>query len=121
MEAGNSGDSGDTVFAVGRVLQQPLRKEGGRIHSESNVKSTYISKVNLEGIAEEVLYSIKTVKILNGEEFEADTYRRQIAKATEKAIDYGYIRGSMASLFFYSIIMTYTIGFWYGSVLVGNR
>lgn len=27
----------------------------------------------------------------------------------------------MASLFFFSIIMTYTIGFWYGTVLISNR
>lgn len=26
----------------------------------------------------------------------------------------------MSSMFFFSIIMTYTIGFWYGSVLVGK-
>jgi ATP-binding cassette subfamily B (MDR/TAP) protein 1 len=27
----------------------------------------------------------------------------------------------MTSIFFFFIMMTYTIGFWYGSVLVGNR
>ncbi len=74
-----------------------------------------------QGMAEEVLYSIKTVKFLHGEEYEADKYRHKISRATEKMIDYGYIRGTMSSLFFFSVIMTYTIGFWYGSVLVGNR
>jgi ATP-binding cassette subfamily B (MDR/TAP) protein 1 len=85
--------------------------------------SDFMAKITCraQGMAEEVLFSIKTVKVLNGESFESDNYRTQISRATEKAIDYGYIRGTMTSLFFFSIIMTYTIGFWYGTVLVSQR
>lgn len=70
------------------------------------------------GRAEQAISSIKTVKQLNGEEFESDHYKSALATATSKSLRYAIISGIGIGATFCVMLFSYALGFWYGSICV---
>lgn len=72
------------------------------------------------GIAEQAISGIKTVKALNGQEFEQKKYNSTLKVAYDTSVKYGvYIGLAMGGVWF-CMLGDYGLGFWFGSIFVGN-
>jgi ATP-binding cassette, subfamily B (MDR/TAP), member 1 len=91
---------------------------GGYLYSTAIAKKdTELQKEYSEagGMAEQAIASIKTVKQLNGEKFEADKYAETLTVVTKNSTKYGvYIGIGLGSLFGF-MLCSYGLGFWFGS------
>jgi ATP-binding cassette subfamily B (MDR/TAP) protein 1 len=67
------------------------------------------------GQAEQAIAAIKTVKQLNGEEFEAMNYANTLKDITKKALRYGAYLGIGLGALFLTMLWSYGLGFWFGS------
>jgi ATP-binding cassette subfamily B (MDR/TAP) protein 1 len=67
------------------------------------------------GKAEEAISSIKTVKQLNGEKFEADNYADRLINVTKNSTKYGMLVGIGLGSLIAMILFSYSLGFWFGS------
>jgi len=67
---------------------------------------------------EQAISSIKTVKQLNGEQYEANKYSETLKGVTEHSTKYGAFLGFGMGTLFFSILASYALGFWYGSLCV---
>lgn len=67
------------------------------------------------GKAEQAIAGIKTVKQLNGEQFEADKYSETLVNVTKNSTKYGVFIGIGLGSLFGFMLMSYSLGFWFGS------
>ena len=70
--------------------------------------------------AEQALNSIKTVKMLDGEDFECLKYSEHLHKAAVTTIKFGTLLGFTMGLVWCVMILSYALGFWYGSKLISD-
>jgi len=70
------------------------------------------------GNVEQAISEIKTVKQLNGEEFEAHKYAENLKSVTINSVKNGASLGFGLGMLFFSILANYSLGFWYGSQCV---
>lgn len=66
-------------------------------------------------MAEQAIAAIKTVKQLNGEQFEADRYALTLTDVTKNSTKYGVFIGIGLGSLFGFMLCSYGLGFWYGS------
>jgi ATP-binding cassette subfamily B (MDR/TAP) protein 1 len=66
-------------------------------------------------MAEQAIAAVKTVKQLNGEQFEADRYAEKLTKVTKNSTKYGIFIGVGLGSLFGFMLCSYGLGFWYGS------
>jgi ATP-binding cassette subfamily B (MDR/TAP) protein 1 len=70
--------------------------------------------------AHQALSSIKTVKAMNGEDFEEGRYARFLGLLREKVVKWALIAGAGTGLFFFVQYCAFSFGFWYGTHCVGG-
>jgi ATP-binding cassette subfamily B (MDR/TAP) protein 1 len=58
--------------------------------------------------------------MLDGEDYECDNYRRHLNEAAAVSIRYGAFTGLAFGLVWGLMILSYALGFWYGSVLISD-
>ncbi len=86
-----------------------------------------ISEYNLECYAaasekaEEVFTSIKTVKALCGEAHESLLHEQKIKEAAYFTIRFGMLSGVAVGFFSLAKYLTFSLGYWYGGVLIAGR
>ena len=99
----------------------PFLAIGGMLYasaSQKKIKDQEKDYAEAGGQAEQAFAAIKTVKQMNGEQFEADRYKETLKAVTEASTKYGvYLGLGMGSLFF-AMLAAYALGFWYGSLCV---
>jgi len=66
-------------------------------------------------LVEQAVEGIKTVKQLNGEQFESSIYQRTLTKVKESAVKYGVLTGVGLGALFFAMLASYSLGFWFGS------
>ena len=84
-------------------------------------KATNSVVERMNGSALEVIENIRTVKMLNSQEYEIDRYNIYLEKLSAKGLYFGCLKSVVWAIFFFCIIMNYTLGFWYGSLLVSRE
>lgn len=100
------------VMLVAGIISTVINKKA------DNVTNKIANRMAGNGL--EVLESIRTVKALGGEQYEAARYRRTADLLEHKTISFSVGRELIGSLCYFCIIMNYTLGFWYGSLLVSR-
>lgn len=70
---------------------------------------------NAGGLAEQAIESIKTIKILNGEEYESKKYKDSLEEAESSLVKFGFLTGIGIGTLFFVMLAAYALGFWYGS------
>ncbi|CAK70070.1 unnamed protein product (macronuclear) [Paramecium tetraurelia] len=83
-------------------------------------REQFIQKSDIESssLVEEVLSSIKTVKTLDGEEFESEKFRRVILHSSKSIIKYGLYYGLAFGSMCGVQQFTYALGIFYSGVLI---
>lgn len=71
-------------------------------------------------MAEQAINAIKTVKMLDGEDFECVKYSRCLKDAAEVTIKLNLGVGLSLGLLWAVILWSYSLGFWYGAKLIGD-
>lgn len=84
-------------------------------------KKTTANYSEAGGKAEEVIGSIKTVKSLNGESFEATNFQLKLSSAIAKSFKYAIFSGVGMGCVAFAMLSCYALGFWYGSKLVHDK
>ncbi|KAM3147604.1 hypothetical protein pb186bvf_000411 [Paramecium bursaria] len=74
------------------------------------------SKAN--GLSEQAISAIKTVKSLTGEDFEFSRYSQCLQKAAQNSMKYHLGIGISFALLYGQMMWSYSLGFWYGSKLI---
>ncbi len=67
------------------------------------------------GRAEQALAAIKTVKMLNGEEFESKMYDDCLKDGSKGSVKFGVIAGISMGAAFFAMLAAYSLGFWFGA------
>jgi ATP-binding cassette subfamily B (MDR/TAP) protein 1 len=67
------------------------------------------------GRAEQAISSIKTIKQLNGEQFEYVQYQKCLEEASKNSFKYSVYAGMGIASIFFVMLASYSLGFWYGS------
>ena len=83
-------------------------------------QSTSKAYADAGGHAEQAIIGIRTVKILDGEEFEYKKYSECLVKAAKIAIKFNFGIGTAFGLIFGGMIWSYALGFWYGAKLIAD-
>ena len=102
----------------------PLLGIGGFLVTYLMQSSTKESREAYEkagGIAEEVLYSIKTVASFSNFKYEVDRYDYWLNKSMAAGIRGGFKTGFGICFIFLSVYSSYALAVWYGSVLIQNK
>jgi ATP-binding cassette subfamily B (MDR/TAP) protein 1 len=88
----------------------------------NNYSSDSANKVQnrLAGNSLEVLENIRTVKALGGEYYETTRYEKTLNNWKSSVGKCAILRVFISTVHFFCIIMNYTLGFWYGSILITN-
>lgn len=73
---------------------------------------------NAGGRAEQAMSAIKTVKMLNGEQYEQDIYSQCLESATKNTVKYSLFLGLGLGSLFMAMLCSYALGFWFGSLLI---
>lgn len=71
------------------------------------------------GRAEQALSAIKTVKMLNGEEYESRMFDDCLKGSSKGSIKFGDIAGISMGGAFFALLSAYSLGFWFGANCVG--
>lgn len=66
-------------------------------------------------LSEQAIYSIKTIKQLNGEQFEQIKYNSCLQEITSKAIRFAIFAAIALGAMSFSSMISYSLGFWFGS------
>ena len=106
------------VMALVIMACLPFIAIGGAIYGgtiESKEKDQEKEYAEAGGLAEQSFASIKTVKQLNGEQFEADNYAEVLKRVTSNSLKYGLYMGIGIGLLFGAMLFSYALGFWFGS------
>ena len=69
----------------------------------------------------EVFDNIRTVRMLDGERYETDRFVKRLNRDLEKNIKNGIKNKLAFSIFFFFILINYTLGFWYGAKLISDE
>jgi ATP-binding cassette subfamily B (MDR/TAP) protein 1 len=102
----------------------PLLGIGGFLVTYLMQSSTKESREAYEkagGIAEEVLYSIKTVASFSNFKYEIDRYDYWLEKSMNAGIKGGFKTGFGICFIFLSVYSSYALAVWYGSVLIQDK
>lgn len=67
------------------------------------------------GRAQQALAAIKTVKMLNGENYQSYLYDECLVEAGKGTVAYGAFAGISLGGAFFSMLTAYSLGFWYGA------
>lgn len=73
------------------------------------------------GIAEELIYHIKTVASFANFDFEINRFNESLELSYDKGIKQGKIVSILLGLYFFIIFGTFALAIWYGSVLIYNK
>jgi ATP-binding cassette, subfamily B (MDR/TAP), member 1 len=73
-----------------------------------------------DSCAHQALNSIKTVKSMNGEDFEEGRYARFLNLLKEKVLKWAILAGLGTGLFFFIQYCAFSFGFWYGTHCVAG-
>lgn len=79
------------------------------------------TKARFDSEVIEVFDNIKTVRMLDGEEHEAIRHEGRLASSQEENTKNGIKNKLSFGVFFFCILMNYSLGFWYGAKLVSER
>jgi ATP-binding cassette subfamily B (MDR/TAP) protein 1 len=71
--------------------------------------------------AEEALKGIRTVQALGGEEHEISLYKKTLLATKAVVIKFGVYAGLSLGIIFAALAGMYSLGFWYGSVLIEDQ
>lgn len=72
------------------------------------------------GIAEEVLYQIKTVASFSNFKYELDRFDVKLEESYKQGVRNGLKTGLGVGFFFFVIFCSYSLAIWYGSTLIGK-
>ena len=84
---------------------------------QSQSKESYI---DAGGKAEQAILGIRTVKSLNGEKHEIENYNESIEHASKISRKWGVWAAIGFAVFFFTILLDYSLGFYIGSKLIEN-
>jgi ATP-binding cassette, subfamily B (MDR/TAP), member 1 len=73
------------------------------------------------GIAQEALSDIKTITSLGVQSFMKRRYDYQLAKAEREGISLSLYGGVSLGFIFFTMFATYSLGFWYGAILISDK
>jgi ATP-binding cassette subfamily B (MDR/TAP) protein 1 len=68
----------------------------------------------------QALNAIKTVKMLDGEEFESNNYTKYLKEAAKTSVLYKAFSGFGFGLIESVLMFTYALGFWYSTKLIAD-
>jgi ATP-binding cassette subfamily B (MDR/TAP) protein 1 len=71
-------------------------------------------------IAQEVFSSIRTVVAFGGQNREKERYFAQLKEAEKEGIKSSWINGITIGVVFFIIFSTYSLGFWFGGIMINN-
>ncbi|CAD8071446.1 unnamed protein product [Paramecium primaurelia] len=86
-----------------------------------SVKATQECYSTAAAESEQALNAIKTVKMLDGEDFECEKYSRQLVVAARTNVKFSLFSGMALGSIFAFMIWTYALGFYYGSKLISDQ
>ncbi|EAR92380.2 ABC transporter family protein (macronuclear) [Tetrahymena thermophila SB210] len=86
--------------------------------SSGVVKKTSQEYQQAGGVAEQALSSIRTIKSLNGEQFEADKFSSLITKAYKVSIKYSIFTGIAYGIQNMMLFFDFSLTFWVGSIFI---
>ncbi|CAD8176907.1 unnamed protein product [Paramecium pentaurelia] len=72
-------------------------------------------------LAEQAINAIKTVKMLDGEDFEVEKYKTHLLQATATTISYQFGVGIAFGFLWAAMLWAYALGFWYGAKLISDQ
>ncbi|CAD8124583.1 unnamed protein product [Paramecium sonneborni] len=72
-------------------------------------------------LAEQAINAIKTVKMLDGEDFEVEKYKKYLLQATATTISYQFGVGIAFGFLWAAMLWAYALGFWYGAKLISDQ
>lgn len=72
-------------------------------------------------MAEQAINAIKTVKMLDGEDFECLKYTKCLKEAAATTIKYNAGVGLSLGLLWGACLWAYALGFWYGAKLIADQ
>ena len=83
----------------------------------------YQQRTKAKGDSEviEVFDNIRTVRMLDGEKYETDRYEKKLVKDEEKNIQHGIKNKLSFAVFFFFLLINYTLGFWYGAKIISDE
>ncbi|KAL4466977.1 hypothetical protein ABPG74_010574 [Tetrahymena malaccensis] len=85
------------------------------------VKKTTQEYQQAAGVAEQAMSSIRTIKSLNGEQFESEKFSSLITKAYKVSIKYFVFTGIAFGIQNMLLFFDYSLTFWVGSLLIENQ
>ncbi|CAD8160850.1 unnamed protein product [Paramecium pentaurelia] len=86
-----------------------------------SIKATQECYSTAAAESEQTLNAIKTVKMLDGEDFECEKYSRQLIVAANTNVKYSLLSGMALGSIFAFMIWTYALGFYYGAKLISDQ
>ncbi|KAL4504019.1 hypothetical protein ABPG72_022649 [Tetrahymena utriculariae] len=89
--------------------------------SSGVVKKTSQEYQQAGGVAEQALSSIRTIKSLNGEQFEANKFSALITKAYKVSIKYSIFTGIAYGIQNMMLFFDFSLTFWVGSLFIENQ
>ncbi|CAD8206584.1 unnamed protein product [Paramecium octaurelia] len=72
-------------------------------------------------LAEQAINAIKTIKMLDGEDFEVEKYKNNLLQATATTIRYQFGVSIAFGFLWASFLWAYSLGFWYGAKLISDQ
>ncbi|CAD8161006.1 unnamed protein product [Paramecium pentaurelia] len=72
-------------------------------------------------IAEQAINGIKTIKMLDGEDYEHQKYYQLLQSAANKTTKYDFGVGIAIGLIWAASLWSYALGFWYGAKLIADQ
>ncbi len=77
--------------------------------------------VHAGGLAEQSIYSIKTIKALCSEDFELKNFTIELRKAVHIVKRFGFFSAWAIGFWYFSFFSDHGLGFWFGSWLIENE
>ena len=69
----------------------------------------------------EVFDNIRTVRMLDGENYECERFEKKLNKNKRINLRHGIKNKLAFAVFFFFILVNYTLGFWYGAKLISDQ
>ncbi|KAL4481127.1 hypothetical protein ABPG72_015082 [Tetrahymena utriculariae] len=100
------------IFAGGMIVAVVIKK------AEQVSQQAYTSA---GGVAEQALNAVKTIKSLNGEDYELKNYSQKIIQAYKTNVKFSMVTGLGVGITFCCMFLAYSLSFWYGGKLINNE
>ncbi|CAK64833.1 unnamed protein product (macronuclear) [Paramecium tetraurelia] len=88
---------------------------------QTSENATQKSYSDAGALAEQAINAIKTVKMLDGEDFEVEKYKKHLLQATATTISYQFGVGLAFGFLWAAMLWAYALGFWYGAKLISDQ